>query len=52
MFKDISDFFNGIWDVYINFMTKVFGYGLSIGITVAIGFLILCVVALKMINKK
>ena len=52
MLKDISEFFSTIWNAYIMFMTKIFGYNLSIGITVVLVFIVLCLIFLKIINSR
>ncbi len=52
MFKDIGNFFSNIWGNYIDFMSGIFGYGLSIGITVVFGFVILSLIFLAVTNNR
>ena len=52
MLKDIGNFFNSIWTNYIEFMTKIFGHSLAIGITVVAAFVIICLIFLGLINNR
>lgn len=49
--ENVKDFFVSIWSSYINFMTGIFGYSISVGITIVIVFILLSLLFLRIINK-
>ncbi len=50
-FADIKDFFIGIYDTIFNFLAKMFGEQFATITLIGIGFVILMIVLIKLMNR-